>query len=596
MRKSKQEGFYLARRKTKNGGVLLYAVQNVWDEKKKKQVKKAQIYLGRVGGNKPNRFNTHANEYVYLFRQTEYEKPFYQWQDFCAASETKPARLEAEPNDAAATTATVVTDPLVDKVDDCVSLAAGIGLLGDKIVETVGLRDPLEEVFGECLTDQILSLAYYCASESRSPLYSAAAWSEDQKLPGGIHLSEKDISETLRQISASNTLSFLRLWLKRCPREDRLSLDITSVSSYARHNPDVMPGYNRDQEKLPQINLLLMTDQKTKLPVWFEQLPGAISDMTTVKDTVQLLKQLDDTPRNIVCDRGFASMENIACLQKNGFKFTVGLPLHHFKEVREIIKQAADNHEFSVPGQTLDLFDDFKDNSAEAVTKKVVWNKHRVYLHLYYCSSYKSDNEDDLMRTINRLQKLLESGKEPTSKTDLAIVQECFTVKETPKRGRKVTCNGAAVDKLKQECGGYFAIASNQFKDAREALYAYRMRDGVEKRFDDLKNEEDCKRLRVHSAERTRARLFIQFIAEILRCYVINEKQLREKEWKEEKLRPKTINDIMRAMASLRYIHIMGHHHFYKRPTKTQMELLRFFKIDTSNRLSWPSLHPSLKN
>lgn len=573
--------FYLSKRKRKDGSICLYAVKNEWDEQKKKQVKAAQIYIGCKRPEGTFKFNEATEQFVYLLRGTEFERPFYQWSDYIKAQ-------KAGQNDEQ-------VDPVVDRADRCIDLNGGVSLLLDHVAKVTRLKDCLVSSFGDCLADQILSLAYYCASCGRGPLYGAAVWSESQKLPGDESLTEKDIASVLHEISASDTLTFLQKWLKRSPRENRVSLDITSVSSYAAHNPDVMPGYNRDREKMPQINLLMMTDQVTKLPVWFEQLPGAISDMTTVKDTIKLLEQLDDSPRSVVCDRGFATAENIACMQKHGFKFTMGIPLHLFPDVRKLIRDAVDNHEFSQPGITLDLFDLYNSYPSQGITKLQKWNGHRVYIHLYYCADYKNHNENELMDNLNRIQAMLERGQKLVSPEDIALAEECFTVSNTPKRGRRVKCDGAAVDRLKRELGGYFAIVSNQLKDCHEAMYVYKLRDGVEKRFDDLKNEEDCHRLRVHTAERMRARLLIQFVAEILRCYILHEKQQRETEWKGLKLVPKTVNDVMRAMASLRYIHIEGHHPFYKRPTRNQLGILKFFGIETGNRLLWPSLASDIK-
>ena len=146
--------------------------------------------------------------------------------------------------------------------------------------------------------------------------------------------------------------------MKLFPRDDRLSLDITSVSSYSQNSiPDVSRGYNRDRENLPQINLLMLVSQRSRLPLWFEQLPGAIADITTIKDTIRLLKELDDTPRSIVFDRGFAAQDNIACLMDNHIKFTMGIPLWRFQEVRDEIDQARQAMLFNAPSSTLSLFE-----------------------------------------------------------------------------------------------------------------------------------------------------------------------------------------------------------------------------------------------
>lgn len=84
----------------------------------------------------------------------------------------------------------------------------------------------------------------------------------------------------------------------------------------------------------------MLVSQRSRLPLWFEQLPGAIADITTIKDTIRLLKELDDTPHSIVFDRGFADQDNIACLMDNHIKLTMGIPLWCFQDVRNEIAQA----------------------------------------------------------------------------------------------------------------------------------------------------------------------------------------------------------------------------------------------------------------
>lgn len=56
-------------------------------------------------------------------------------------------------------------------------------------------------------------------------------------------------------------------------------------------------------------------------------------------------------------------------------------------------------------------------------------------------------------------------------------------------------------------------ILTSKFKDPLEALAVYREKDVVEKCFDNLKNDLDMKRLRVHASVRMKSRLFIQFIS-----------------------------------------------------------------------------------
>ncbi len=54
---------------------------------------------------------------------------------------------------------------------------------------------------------------------------------------------------------------------------------------------------------------------------------------------------------------------------------------------------------------------------------------------------------------------------------------------------------------------------SCKLRDKVRALEVYRNKDSVEKCFDDLKNDLDMKRIRMHSAATMEGRIFIQFIS-----------------------------------------------------------------------------------
>ena len=81
---------------------------------------------------------------------------------------------------------------------------------------------------------------------------------------------------------------------------------------------------------------------------------------------------------------------------------------------------------------------------------------------------------------------MLKRGIEPKTEVDKKIARQCFIVSKS-NRYRLVKCNAEAVEQMKSECEGYFMICSNDLKDFREALYVYKLRDGIERRFDDLK-------------------------------------------------------------------------------------------------------------
>ncbi|MDR0751719.1 MAG: hypothetical protein LBF12_03905, partial [Christensenellaceae bacterium] len=69
----------------------------------------------------------------------------------------------------------------------------------------------------------------------------------------------------------------------------------------------------------------------------------------------------------------------------------------------------------------------------------------------------------------------------------------------------------------RNEYAGHVCYITNDksIATAENALEEYSTRDYIEKDFDEMKNELDVKRIRVHTDGRMKARLFLQFIAEI---------------------------------------------------------------------------------
>ncbi len=121
-----------------------------------------------------------------------------------------------------------------------------------------------------------MSLVYYIAHKGGA-LSRAAPWSASSLHPFDDAIASQRVSELLQRLSEDSRQRFLSLWLDHVQENDWLCYDITSVSSYARHNEYTHFGYNRDGESLKQINLAMLFGQKSRLPAHYRRLPGNIS-------------------------------------------------------------------------------------------------------------------------------------------------------------------------------------------------------------------------------------------------------------------------------------------------------------------------------
>lgn len=109
------EGVYLSQRhQKKDDSFKLYAVHNIWvpeEPDPKKRLKKKQVYIGRKHADGTCDFNDNTATYLALLRKTEYERKFYNWQDY-------KDKQKAEVDD--------VQEPEMQAVANCEDKAAGV--------------------------------------------------------------------------------------------------------------------------------------------------------------------------------------------------------------------------------------------------------------------------------------------------------------------------------------------------------------------------------------------------------------------------------------------------------------------------------------
>ena len=511
-------------RDKKTGAIYRYSVESYWD-KEKKAPRNRQVYLGKV--------DPDTGELIPAKRRKKL--------------------TEKNGHSKASVTARI----------------AGPFMLLEHLSRKHGITKLLKQCFGE-EASIIQSLVYFLAQKGL-PLSRIENWSQATLHPVNELISSQRVSDLLRKISEDNRQRFFSLWMNQILEKDYLCYDITSISSYARHNEYLHWGYNRDGESLEQINLAMLFGQDTRLPVYYRRLPGNISDVSTLQTTVKSLDFLGADSMHLILDRGFYSKVNIDTLYKQKHKFTIAAP-----SGRKWIENIIDEHYESIssPRNYLSLTND---EALYAATSLYKWgtNNHRLYVHVYYSAERAASHYDAFTRKLITLKEELEAGKLREEHTKL--YERYFTVKETPKRGHKVEFNEEEIQKYRKRYIGFFCILSNQFKQAKEALSVYRAKDVVENCFDDLKNHLDMKRLRVHTAQAMDSRLFLQFLALI---YV---SQIRQIAKENDKLKYLSVRDIMEQMETLTQVKYSGRYgKLLTETTPLQRDILDGFEITYS--------------
>jgi transposase len=442
----------------------------------------------------------------------------------------------------------------------------GPSILLDAITAKLGLDRILKSCFPE-IYQQILAMAYYLVAGGRA-LSHCEAWCKSHAPLMSQSLTSQRISDILASITLDNKQTFFAKWMSAILEEDYLCYDITSVSSYSELNEYIKYGHNRDNEKLPQLNLAMLFGQNGQLPVYFQRLPGNITDVTTLHNLLKTFQALEIKTLSYVMDKGFYSKKNVDDLFEAKNKFLVSVPLNN-----KWLQLAIDDIYETIHGP--EGYHKLDDEFLYVNTRLYPWGdkRQRCYLHLYYNAKARADAVDQLNEDLFEYKNELESEK-LNSAHQLAY-DTFFIVKTTPKRGKTVTFNMPVINQYIKRYAGFQALLSNSIKNPVKALQVYRDKDIVEKCFDDLKNQLDMKRLRMHSSTTTDGRLFVQFIALI---YV---SALRKEMRKSDLIKHYTIRELLLETETLTKIKYSGKYgHILTELTKPQREIFTALNIN----------------
>ncbi len=442
----------------------------------------------------------------------------------------------------------------------------GPSLLLDKITTELGIERILKVSFPKEY-QKILCMAYYLVCRG-GPLSHCGTWSKNHTHPYKSTLGTQRISEVLSSLSDDGLQTFFREWTKKVLEKDYLCYDITSVSSYSELNEYVKSGYNRDGDKLPQINMALLFGQESQLPVYYRHLPGDINDVSTLHHFLKTFSYLELPKLHLVMDRGFYSQKNIDELLAARDRFIIAVP-NRIKWVKNAIDEVIETI------QNPDGYRKLDGKSLYVHTRLFPWGKEkrRCYLHLYYNAHAAAAATDGFNEELLTCKEELDSGQ-------LVIAHEeayksFFIIKETPARGRKVFYNNEAIQKYRNRYAGFYAILTNDIKDPVKTLMIYRNKDLVEKCFDDLKNQLDMKRLRIHNSTSMNGRLFVQFVALI---YISAMRRDMRKAGINEKY---TVRELLHEMENLTKINYSGKYgHIFTEISKSQRHIMENMGVE----------------
>lgn len=456
------------------------------------------------------------------------------------------AKCEAEGNPIASSSSEPLASYTTEDIKRSTIKEFGAFYFMNSIATKVGLTSSLQEAFPDKWVS-LLTLAIYLVCTEDPFLYCSRWLESTETLPAG-NLTSQRISDLLRAISPEERSRFFSKWGQHRTEQEYLALDITPVSSWSQWIEDVEWGYNRDHEKLPQINLCLLMGERSRLPLFQTVYSGSLKDVSTLDSTLQMVRSYaKDRPLLLVMDKGFYSKKNVDRLLNPQKSYRFILPVS-FTSAFAKKQVESEKKDIDTLANTLVSGKD----SFRAVTKQRAWgNGEKVYTHIYFNAQKASKRKEDLYAHVAMLVE--EAKQNPDNKTWKKEFERYLLIRSSSKKaeGFTVSIREEIVDKELAH-SGWLVLISNDVRTAKEALSIYRSKDVVEKGFLRLKQSINLGRLRVHSQESMQNKVFLGFLSLILLSHIhtiMVEKDLYKRMTVKEliislkKLRVQTIQD-----------------------------------------------------
>jgi transposase len=140
-------------------------------------------------------------------------------------------------------------------------------------------------------------------------------------------------------------------------------------------------GHNRDKEHLGQVSMALLTGVTSRIPTYYELLPGSMSDTNTIACFFERMKKYGTERIKVLLDSGFYSEKNIHLMLKNHIGFYIPVPAN-IKWQQKLIDEYRDAVEM------LEYVLSDPDNEGQEILHGMtIMDKidgHRVWKHLYF--------------------------------------------------------------------------------------------------------------------------------------------------------------------------------------------------------------------
>ena len=264
----------------------------------------------------------------------------------------------------------------------------------------------------------------------------------------------------------------------------------------------------------------------SRQPIAYAILPGNIPDGSTVPNAMKQLEALKLHDVEIVSDNGYCTEDNLLLMVKSGFHFITRIE-SDTRWISPLIEQYREElsfcgeimhcdprfsgvtimqmHTFSYTRQRSSRKSGLSKGETEEITK-------RLYVHIYYSSSKKAEEDVKFRRQYEAIRTDLLAGA-VIDKEDQTFADKYMEIRYWGNRILDIQPDRKACAK-RSKYHGFLVLIAHKEKDANRALEKYRKREYVEEDIKNGKSHCGTNHPRVWTDDTLDGQLLVQFLAQ----------------------------------------------------------------------------------
>jgi transposase len=405
-----------------------------------------------------------------------------------------------------------------DRTDRSSCLRIGAVLIIRKIIKDYKLDEMISRIIDRDSGLFLDLVAYSIIAENNAGqyypdyAYNHPLFTDDMKL-----YSDAKVSDFLNDITVNQSIAFLNDWNDARDHRERIyiSYDSTNKSCQAGDVEIAEFGHSKDGQDKPVFNYSIAYDRNNREPLFYEEYPGSIVDVSQLQYMLEKAAGYGYKRVGFILDRGYFSKENIHYMDKCGYDFVIMV-----KGMKRFVSEIINENKGGFEESRANSIRAYKTSGMTVKRQLFPSDKKERYFHIYYSSRKYASEREKFETKIDHMARHLkkQEGKSVTIAEGFDKYFDLIYYHEGQEDqkfmyGRE---RNDVIDREIRLCG-YFVIITSKKMTAKEALTLYKSRDESEKLFRGDKSYLGNRSLRVQSDESIDAKIFIEFVALIVR-------------------------------------------------------------------------------